>query len=151
MIKKLVTVTAFVMLFAFLSTSITFNVVSASEGSACSGSGVSSCSDDEFEKFLGTLRRNGLPIRLKLCQTRSELAGALMEDRQDGGLMSDEINFWLENQNIESERILSVIRLAWEEPLWETVEDKQRAVNSFKNKIYTECFDEVAAQTNTTD
>ena len=64
-----------------------------------------------------------------------------MEDRQDGGLMSDEINFWLENQNIESERILSVIRLAWEEPLWETVEDKQRAVNSFKNKIYTECFD----------
>jgi len=26
------------------------------------------------------------------------------------------------------------------------VEDKQRAVNSFKNKIYTECFDEVTAE-----
>jgi hypothetical protein len=146
MIKKLVTVTAFVMLFAFLSTSITFNVVSASEGSACSGSGVSSCSDDEFEKFLGTLRRNSLPIRLKLCQSRSEVAGVLMENRQDDGLMSDEINFWLENQNIESERILSVIRLAWEEPVWQTSENQQRAINGFKNKIYTECFDEVTAE-----
>ena len=136
MIKKLVTITAFVMLFAFLSTSITFNVVSASEVSACSGLGVFSCSDDEFEKF----RETSFANRLRLCRSRSEIAGFLMKNRQDDGLMSDEINFWLEgNSRVES--TLLDIRLAWEEPLWETVEDKQRAVNSFKNKIYTECFD----------
>lgn len=149
MIKKLVTVTALAMFFALSSTLIAVNVTAAaSEGSACSGSGSAavSCSDNEFEKFLETIRHATFLTRLEACKTRSELAGSLMESRQDDGLMSDEINFWLENQNIESEWILSVIRLAWEEPVWQTSENQQRAVNGFKNKIYTECFDEVTVE-----
>ena len=136
MIKKLVTVTAFVMLFASSSTLIAVNVTAASK-----------IETSEFtEGVLGAVRHATFLKRLELCQARSEVAGDLMVSRQNGDQMSDKINLWLEDPNPETGWLIWATRLAWEEPFWKTTENRQRAVDDFKNQIYTECFDEVTAE-----
>jgi hypothetical protein len=136
MIKKLVTITALAMLFASSSTLIAVNVTAASK-----------IETSEFtEGVLGAVRHATFMKRLELCQARSEVAGDLMVSRQNGDQMSDKINLWLEDPNPETGWLIWATRLAWEEPFWKTTENRQRAVDDFKNQIYTECFDEVTAE-----
>ena len=135
MIKKLVTITALAMLFASSSTLIAVNITAAA-------SEMPAVAEEVLRKF-----RTATSIKkLEVCQLKSEVAGDLMVSRQNGDQMSDKINLWLEDPNPETGWLIWVTRLAWEEPFWKTTGIRQRAVDDFKNQIYTECFDEVTAE-----
>jgi hypothetical protein len=134
MIRKLVTTKALAMPFAFLSAFITFNAVAEPE--------IPTLADE----FLQKMRTIAITTDLEVCQVKSENAGSLMISRQNGDQMSDKISIFLENQSAIAAKMIGVTRLAWEEPVWQTTKNKQRAVDEFKNQIYTECFDEVIAK-----
>jgi hypothetical protein len=135
MIKKLVTITALAMLFASSSTLITFYVTAAaSEMPAVA------------EEVLREFRTATFLKKLEVCKGKSEFAGELMLSRQNGDQMSDKIDILLKNPNPMTSWMIGVTRLAWEEPFWQTTENRQKAVGDFKNQIYTECFDEATAE-----
>jgi len=134
MIKRLITITALTILLALTPTLIIFKVTAtASEMPAIA------------EEVLGKFRTARLLKNLEVCTLKSELAGDLMLSRQNGDQMSVKIDLWLKNTNQETSWMIGVTRLAWEEPLWRTTENRQRAIDDFKNRIYIECFDEATA------
>ena len=76
-----------------------------------------------------------------VCKTLEKFAGVVMEKRQNGALMSGLIRV-ADEQNDESSKdvMKKIILKAYERSMYSTDVYKQKAITTFKNKIYMECY-----------
>ena len=72
------------------------------------------------------------------CKVKSNLAGSIMELRQNGAPMSD--LYELLSDNASS---LTIIKLAYQYPMYETRQYKVREVARFKNQLFMICINQV--------
>lgn len=77
------------------------------------------------------------------CDGMAKISRAIMESRQSGGNIADDIyalNNFIKIKEPLKEYYKHVIYEAYQEPLWETEEKKKDAVNEFSNQKYLRCI-----------
>ena len=72
------------------------------------------------------------------CYQLEELAGVIMEARQAGSTMGEMIKL-ADNHKLTEALVID----AFEVPLYETDEYKQREIDKYKNKVFKMCFQSI--------
>lgn len=78
----------------------------------------------------------------KECQSISKTGAAIMKARQDGMSPPEIVDFVkIDSLNNRSRKLfMSVIDMAYNKPIYDTSEEREQAINEFKNKIYIVCM-----------
>lgn len=79
-----------------------------------------------------------------ICPRLGETGQLVMENRQDGVAMSEQMGALEGEQNALANVIRGIIRAAYEEPRWNTEENQRRAVEEFRNEIESNCYEAFA-------
>lgn len=82
---------------------------------------------------------------LDSCRSYSNVAAAIMEERQEGTPMPDLMDA-LSSIEEQPELAQTMVRLAYEEPMYRAPEHKQRAISKFRDDTYKRCFDSLEAK-----
>lgn len=78
-----------------------------------------------------------------ICETVSETAGFIMSARQNGMAASTLINSAEKTFGDEDALAIEMITLAFDEPRYNSEDDKQQAVEEFTSMTYLECYKEL--------
>lgn len=81
-----------------------------------------------------------------LCESMSNLAGAIMEGRQAGRDMAEMMKAGSSNDPAIVKLRESFIVAAFEEPRYSSEEYQQKATADFKNSVFLQCFKSQANQ-----
>lgn len=73
-----------------------------------------------------------------ICEAYSGLAETIMNGRQAGTSMATMITIVSDD-----DYATHMVRTAYEQPRWHTGENRQRAIEEFRDAVYLECYKEV--------
>ena len=80
-------------------------------------------------------------LNIDNCYQLEELAGVIMEARQAGSTMGEMIKL-ADNHKLTEALVID----AFEVPLYETAEYKEREINKYKNTVFKMCFKSISQE-----